>query len=59
MKTFTFSLMLLQQRADEALSLERTKGGPDLLLLARLKRRKRLIVERLKRSFSRPALSGN
>ena len=52
MKHFTFSLMLLQQRVDERLRLERQKGASNALVLTLLRRRKRLIAERLKRSLA-------
>lgn len=51
MKSFTFSLMLLQQRVDEALRLERHKAARDPLLLWQLGHRKRLIADRLRRSL--------
>ena len=57
MKPFTFSLMLLQQRADEGLRLERQKAARDPIVLALLRRRKRLITDRLKRSLVSPALA--
>ena len=52
MKHFTFSLMLLQQRVDERLRLERQKGASNALVPTLLRRRKRLIAERLKRSLA-------
>ena len=52
MKHFTFSLMLLQQRVDERLRVERQKGASNALVLTLLRRRKRLIAERLKRSLA-------
>lgn len=52
MKPFTFSMMLLLQRADEALRLERQKsaGNPRVLML--LRRRKDRLVQRLTRSLA-------
>lgn len=55
MRPFTFNLMLLLQRVDEALRLERGKARPDRGAVTRLRRRKRLIGGRLRRSL-RPAL---
>lgn len=55
MRPFTFNLMLLLQRVDEALRLERGKVRPDRRAVTRLRRRKRLIDGRLRRSL-RPAL---
>lgn len=58
MKPFTFSLMLLLQRVDEALRLERQKPG-NAPALDLLRRRRRRIAERLKRPFHAIALSGH
>ncbi|PSJ39721.1 hypothetical protein [Allosphingosinicella deserti] len=51
MKHFTFSLMLLQQRVDERLRLERQKGASNALVLTLLRQRKKRLAERLKRSL--------
>lgn len=52
MNSFTFSLMLLLQRADEALRRERLNAVPDRQLLGRLDRQRRRIAARLRRSFT-------
>ena len=52
MNHFTFSLMLLQQRVDERLRLEGQKGASNSLGLTLLRRRKKLLAERLKRSLA-------
>lgn len=59
MKPFTFSQLLLLQRVDEALRLERQKDTRNLRFLTQLQRRRRLIAERLNRSFATPALAGS
>lgn len=59
MKPFTFAQMLLAQRVDEALRLERRRARPDLYLLTLLRRRKRLLSTRLSRSFEPAALAGS
>ncbi len=58
MKPFTFKSMLLLQRADEALRLEREKPRPDARLLALLQRKRRALAARVSRSFDSPALTG-
>ena len=58
MKPFTFTLLLLVQRADEALRLERQRGRPDPYLLTLLRRRKRRIGARLARSLGTVAPAG-
>lgn len=58
MKPFTFSLMLLLQRVDEALSLERQKSVRDPLVVARLRRGRWLVGKRLQRSLLNPAIAG-
>jgi hypothetical protein len=55
MNPFTFALMLLAQRADEALRLERLRAQPDPLRLVGLQRRKHRLRLRLRRALvSRP-----
>lgn len=58
MNSFTFSLMLLLQRVDDALHLERQKTARDPLVVARLRRGRRLVAARLKRTFLAPAFAG-
>ena len=50
--------MLLLQRVDEALRLERQKNARDPLVVARLRRGRRLVGQRLKRSLLNPAMAG-
>ena len=59
MKPFTFALMLLAQRVDEALRLERQRARPDLYLLTLLRRRKRRLSSRLNRSLEPAMLAGS
>jgi hypothetical protein len=59
MKPFTFALMLLAQRVDEALRLERQRARPNQYLLTFLRLRKRRLSSRLSRSLEPAALAGN
>lgn len=59
MNSFTFTVMLLQQRVDEALRLERQKAARNPLVLMLLRRKERLLRDRLKRSLVKPALAGS
>jgi hypothetical protein len=54
MKPFTFALMLLLQRVDEATRLERLKARPDRSLLAELRGKRRALGTRLRRSLMVP-----
>lgn len=58
MRHFTFNLMLLRQRADAALGAELRKRSPDRFAVTLLRRRKRLLSNRLRRSLGAPLLSG-
>lgn len=58
MKPFTFALMLLQQRADEALRLERQKARRNPAVLSLLQRKRGNLADRLKRSGVTPVLTG-
>jgi hypothetical protein len=58
MKPFTFSVMLLLQRVDQALGLERDKAVRDPAILARLSQKKRQLATRLKRLLPASALAG-
>jgi hypothetical protein len=51
MQPFTFALMLLAQRADDALRLERLRSRPDSHRIALLRRRKRWLGSRVRRSL--------
>jgi hypothetical protein len=55
MRPFTFNLMLLLQRADEALGAERLKPRPDRYVLTMLRRKRRQLGARLRRSLAAPA----
>lgn len=50
MKPFTFALMLTLQRVDDDLRKERLKAKDNASTVARLRRQRMLIIERLKRS---------
>ena len=52
MNPFTFSLLLMAQRVDDALQLERSRSRPDPYLGTFLRRRKRLLAKRLQRSLA-------
>ncbi len=52
MKPFTYTLMVLLQRADEALRLERLKSRPRKDLLMQLALRKARLSSRLRRSLT-------
>ena len=52
MKPFIYTLMVLLQRADEALRLERLKSRPRRDSLMRLALRKARLSSRLRRSLS-------
>jgi hypothetical protein len=58
MTPFTFALMLLAQRTDEALRAERLRTPTNSSLMARLQRRRRQLNARLRRSLLRPAPAG-
>lgn len=58
MKLFTFSVLQQLQRADDALQLERGRVRPDRLKLLWLKRRRRQLAARLRRSLGGPLLAG-
>ena len=58
MKPIVFSIMQLLQRADDALRLERGRDRPDRLKLIWLKRRRRLLAARLRRSFGDAQMAG-
>ncbi|MBO9698514.1 MAG: hypothetical protein J7499_20175 [Sphingopyxis sp.] len=58
MRPFTFALMLLAQRVDEALRAERTRARPNSYLVTLLRRRKRRLHARLNRSLGGVALAG-
>ena len=58
MRPFTFALMLLAQRVDEALRLERLRSQPNPFLLGLLQQHKLRLRWRLRRSRRRPALPG-
>ena len=52
MKPFTFAQLLLAQRVDEALRLERLRPQPSLVALTGLQRRRRVLRSRLQRSLA-------
>ena len=56
---FTFNLMLLAQRVDEALRHERLRSRQDPFLLPLLRLRKRRLRARLRRSLASPMLAGS
>lgn len=58
MRYFTFNAMLLLQRVDDALRLERMKLRPDTTVVARLRRRKSRLAARLARPLGGMALAG-
>jgi hypothetical protein len=58
MNPFTFAAMLLLQRADEALRLERLRSWPNPHLLALLQRQKERLHARLRRSCGACSLAG-
>lgn len=58
MKPITFALMLLAQRADEALRIERQRPRPNAHLLTLLRMRKRRLGARLARSLASVAPVG-
>lgn len=57
MNPLTFALMLLLQRADEALRLERQRTVPDITAVSRLTRRRTQLARRLRRSRPAQALA--
>ena len=57
MRPFTFNLMLLLQRVDEALGAERLKPRPSGSSLVRLQRKRQQLGTRLRRSLAAPVLS--
>lgn len=58
MRPFTFALMLLAQRLDEALRAERERSRPDTYLLTLLRLRRRRFGARLNRSLGAAMLVG-
>lgn len=59
MKPFTFSVLLLLQRIDDALRIERQKAAGNPGILAALRRRKQRVVARLNRALPVSALAGS
>ncbi len=59
MRPFTFLSMLMQQRIDDALRLERTKSAHDPRRLALLRRRRAQLGRRLSRALLTPAPVGS
>ena len=59
MTPFTFAVMLLTQRTDEALRLERQKTRPNTHLLTLLRRQKRRLGSRLSRSLAAAVPAGS
>jgi hypothetical protein len=59
MTPLTFAALLLLQRADEALRLQRLSSRPNPLRLALLQRQKRSLSERLQRSLGSHHLTGD
>ncbi len=55
MKPFTFLLMLLAQRVDDRLHMERLRATPDLRRIERLLQRKQRLSARLRQSMTLPA----
>lgn len=55
MKPFTFLLMLLAQRVDDRLHMERLRTTPDLRRIERLLQRKQRLSARLRQSMTLPA----
>ena len=58
MKPITFALLLLAQRADETMRLERQQPRPNAYLLTLLRMRKRRLGARLARSLASVAAVG-
>ena len=58
MRYFTFNLLLLRQRVDSALGVELRKRTPDRFAVTLLRRRKRLLSARLRRSLAVPLMAG-
>ncbi|MBU0556593.1 MAG: hypothetical protein KKD64_10585 [Alphaproteobacteria bacterium] len=58
MNVFTFNLMILLQRVDDALSIERRKSRPNGDLVARLRARRDALMGRLRRSWAGPVVLG-
>jgi hypothetical protein len=58
MRHFTFNLLLLLQRADSALAHELRRRAPDRLAVVQLRRRRRILSARLRRSLSAPLAAG-
>jgi len=52
MKSFTFTSMLLRQRVDQQLGIERGKREPRPIILALLRDKQRQVSARLRRSLS-------
>ena len=58
MRHFTFNLLLLLQRADGALADELRRRVPDRLAVVQLRRHRRRLAARLRRSLSAPLAMG-
>jgi hypothetical protein len=59
MNPVTYAAMVLLQRADEALRLERLRSRPDPFNLTLLERQKRRLRARLRRSLGAHAFAGS
>lgn len=59
MKPFTFILLLLAQRVDDQLRMERLRSAPDPRRIERLLQRREQLNARLRRSIARPAWNGS
>ena len=51
MQPFHFSLLLLRQRVDERIAIERTRPQRNSALLESLERRRQMLMARLRRSL--------
>ena len=58
MRHFTFNLLVLLQRADAALANELRRRVPDRLAVVLLRRRRRQLSARLRRSLAAPLATG-
>lgn len=58
MRQFTFNLLLLLERADAALANELHRRVPDRFAVVLLRRRRRLLAARLRRSLRSPLATG-
>lgn len=59
MKPFTFILLLLAQRVDDQLRMERLRSAADPRRIERLLQRREQLHARLRRSIARPAWNGS